>query len=122
MNSVNLTGRLTNAPDQPILLASGKHVLDLRLAVNRPNGNTAFVKVKCWGRTAQNAATYLTKGSLVAVSGELAHDEWTDRATGELRQRHYINAHRVDFLDRRLGQAAPDASIPDVQPPGLEPF
>jgi single-strand DNA-binding protein len=105
MNNVNLTGRLTKAPDRPSATTSGTPVLDLRLAVNHRRRDPVFVDVKCWGGVAEAAADHLTKGSLVGVSGELARDEWTDKATGEPRHRYYVNARSVDFLDFRLDQA-----------------
>jgi single-strand DNA-binding protein len=126
MNNVNLTGRLTKAPDQPSTTNSGTPVLDLRLAINHHRRDTVFVDVKCWGGVAEAAADHLTKGSLVGVSGELARDEWTDKTTGEPRQRFYVNARSVDFLDFRLDQAGglnldgPGPGAPDTA--AVEPF
>ena len=126
MNNVNLTGRLTKAPEQPSTTNSGTPVLDLRLAVNHRRRDTVFVDVTCWGGVAEAAADHLTKGSLVGVSGELARDEWTDKTTGEPRQRFYVNARSVDFLDFRLDQAGglnhdgPAAASPDTA--AVEPF
>jgi single-strand DNA-binding protein len=126
MNNVNLTGRLTKAPEQPSTTNSGTPVLDLRLAVNHRRRDTVFVDVKCWGGVAEAAADHLTKGSMVGVSGELARDEWTDKTTGEPRQRFYVNARSVDFLDFRLDQAGglnhhgPGAGVPDAA--AVEPF
>jgi single-strand DNA-binding protein len=126
MNNVNLTGRLTKAPEQPSTTNSGTPVLDLRLAVNHRRRDTVFVDVKCWGGVAEAAADHLTKGSMVGVSGELARDEWTDKTTGEPRQRFYVNARSVDFLDFRLDQAGglnhdgPGAGAADTA--AVEPF
>jgi single-strand DNA-binding protein len=107
MNNVNLTGRLTKAPERPTVTASGRQVLDLRLAVNHHRRDTVFVDVTCWEGVADAAADHLTKGSLVGVTGELARDEWTDKTTGEPRHRYYINARSLDFLDFRIeGPAA----------------
>ncbi|HYZ97919.1 MAG TPA: single-stranded DNA-binding protein [Acidimicrobiales bacterium] len=117
MNSVNLTGRLTKDPDPPFETASGNKVVDLRLAVNHHKRDTVYVDVKCWGGTAEAAHEYLTKGSLVGVTGELARDEWTDKQTGEPRQRYYVNARAIDFLGPRLDQAAAGAS---TEPAGVE--
>ncbi len=120
MNNVSLTGRLTADPGEPRHTQSGKDVLNVRLAVNHPGRDQAvFVDVTCWGTTAGNAAKYLHKGSLVAVSGELAESKWADKETGEARSKHFINANRVDFLDRAPAQAPPAGAEP---PPGIEPF
>jgi single stranded DNA-binding protein len=106
MNNVNLTGRLTRAPERPTMTASGRQVLDLRLAVNHHRRDTVFVDVTCWESVAEAAADHLIKGSLVGVTGELARDEWTDKTTGEPRHRYYINARSLDFLDFRIDRAA----------------
>jgi single-strand DNA-binding protein len=106
MNNVNLTGRLTKAPERPTVTASGRQVLDLRLAVNHHRRDTVFVDVTCWEGVADAAADHLTKGSLVGVTGELARDEWTDKTTGEARHRYYINARSLDFLDFRVERPA----------------
>jgi single-strand DNA-binding protein len=120
MNNVILTGRLTKAPERPAVTASGRQVLDLRMAVNHHRRDTVFVDVKCWEGVAEAAADHLTKGSLVGVSGELARDEWTDKATGEPRHRYYINARSLEFLDFRLDRAATGHDTPSAQAGGDE--
>jgi single stranded DNA-binding protein len=120
MNNVNLTGRLTKAPDHPTVTNSGRQVLDLRLAVNHHRRDTVFVDVKCWGSVAEAAADHLNKGSLVGVSGELARDEWTDKTTGEPRHRYYINARSLDFLDIRLDRAAAGQDAPTAEADAAE--
>lgn len=112
MNNVSAIGRLTEDPPEVITTLSGKKVLEVRMAINRPNRPTVFVDVKAWGATAENVREYLAKGSLVGVTGELARDEWTDRATGEPRSKHFVNARRVEFLDQRLKPPAAPAAAP----------
>lgn len=126
MNNVNLTGRLTKNPGRPATTATGRRVLDLRLAVNHHRRDPVFVDVKCWGPVAEAAADHLTKGSLVGVSGELARDEWTDKSTGGPRHRYYITARSLDFLDFRLDRtsAAHDTSSAETaaEEPVVEAF
>jgi single-strand DNA-binding protein len=120
VNTVCLIGRLTADPDQPRQTQSGKDVLNVRLAVNHLGRDEAvFVDVTCWDTTARNAAKYLHKGSLVAVSGKLAQDEWADKETGEKRSKHYINANQVSFLDRAPAQ---NQAAGAEAPGGIEPF
>ena len=114
MNPVSAIGRLTEDPPELVTTASGKHVLDVRMAINRPKRPTVYIDVKAWGVTAENMRDHLSKGSLVGVTGELARDEWTDKATGEPRSKHYINAQRVDFLDHRLKPPAADGIVRPV--------
>ena len=78
LNRVILAGNLT----RDVLLkqtASGTIVADIGLAVNdrrkNPAGEwvdeTTFVDVTLWGRTAEVASEYLSKGSQVLIEGRL---------------------------------------------------
>jgi len=74
LNKVMLIGRLTRDP-QLRYTPSGAAVADLGMAVNRyykgQDGNrqeeVCFIDVTVWGRTAENATEYLSKGRQVYV-------------------------------------------------------
>ena len=98
MNSVTLTGRLTDEPETKAL-AGDKTVTTFRLAVNRPGGDQAdFISITCWGGVAKAVAEHLTKGRLVGVEGHLRHHEWSD-GDGQRRSRLDVSAAAVEFLD-----------------------
>jgi Single-strand binding protein family len=61
MNNVNLTGRLTKAPDRPTVTESGRQVLDLRLAVHHHRRETVFVDVT-WAPWPRPPATISPRG------------------------------------------------------------
>ena len=111
MNNINLIGRLTSDPERR---GNGEHgpVVVLRLAVPRRRGTedtgAVFVNVVCFGRQAEVAEEYLSKGRRVAVEGRLEHREWTG-ADGELRARHEVVTERLQFLDARPRADADDA-------------
>lgn len=47
---------------------------------NKENSVTAdFYRVETWGKLAELASKYLTKGNQVTVSGKLTLDHWTDK-------------------------------------------
>ncbi len=98
MNSVNLVGRLTKDPE---LAERGKtKVCDMRIAVNgRGKNPPVFIDVAAFKKQAEACATYLSKGSQVAVSGSLRLDEW--ESNGSRRSKHSILAQSVQFLDGR---------------------
>lgn len=82
-NRVILLGNVTR--DLEIkYLQSGMAVTEVGLAVNDrrkdQSGNwieeTTFVDVTLWGRTAEIAGEYLTKGSPVLIEGRLKLDTW----------------------------------------------
>ena len=82
-NRVILVGNVTRDPELRYI-PSGTAVVDLGLAVNdrRKGANgewieeTTFVDVTLWGRTAEVATEYLSKGSNVLIEGRLKLDTW----------------------------------------------
>ena len=85
-NRVILLGNLTRDLELRYL-PSGMAVTDIGLAVNdrRKNANgewieeTTFVDVTLWGRTAEVASEYLSKGSPVFIEGRLKLDSGKTR-------------------------------------------
>ena len=81
LSNYSFTGRITKDAKFNTL-ASGKSLLDVSVAVNtgyKDNAKTTFISVKKWGESGKNLVPYLTKGTLVAGSGQLSLSEWTDR-------------------------------------------
>ena len=98
LNVVTLVGRVGGDPDVKYF-ESGKVVCNLTLAVNRRTKNSDqpdWFNLEIWGKTAQIAADYVRKGSLIGVTGSLKFDRWQDRNTGTNRSKPVI---RVDHLD-----------------------
>jgi single-strand DNA-binding protein len=59
---------------------------------------TTWFRVTVWGKQAETASKYLTKGRQVYVEGRLHVEEWTDR-DGKPRHTLEVNASDVRFLD-----------------------
>lgn len=98
MNSVNIIGHLTKAPEL-ITTPGGTKITNLRVAINgRKDDAPVFTDVKVFKKAAEACDEYLDKGSKVAVSGRLAFDEWTNDDQ-EKRSKLYVIASSVDFLD-----------------------
>lgn len=76
MNNFSATGRLVK---DPILrkTGSGKSVTNFTLAVNRDvkdaegNYTADFIPCTCWNKTAEYVDSYIPKGALIEVQGEL---------------------------------------------------
>jgi single-strand DNA-binding protein len=123
LNKVILVGNLTRDPELKHL-PKGTAVARLCLAINRRwrteagerRDETTFVDVETFGRTAENCAQYVAKGSAVLVEGRLKLEQWDDKATGQRRARLAVVGETVQFLSRREGEkaAAPatDADAP----------
>ena len=103
-NRVMLMGNLTRNPELKYT-PSGTAVTDLGLAVNESFKNkagetveqTCFVDVVVWGRQAETASEYLTKGSPAFIEGRLQFDQWENQE-GEKRSKLRVRAERVQFL------------------------
>lgn len=76
---------------------------------------TTWFRVTLWGRQAETASQYLTKGRPVYIEGRLRLEEWTDR---DNKQRYTLEVHATDmqFIGGGRGdetsQAPPRSSAP----------
>lgn len=84
----------------------GNAVCDIGLAMNRKytkdNGEkveeATFIDVAVWGRQAELADQYLSKGRSVLVEGRLKMDSWEDKNTGEKRNKLKVVAEKLQFV------------------------
>lgn len=109
---ITLVGRVGNDPD-PRYFDNGKVVLNLSLAVRRKyhplerralkiqEEATDWFNLEIWGRDAEYAAKYVTKGARVGVSGSLAVDSWIDRQTNEKRSKCTVIVKDLDILESK---------------------
>ena len=107
-NRVILMGNLTRDV-QLRYTPSGTPVTEIGLAVNDrrkgQNGEwideTTFVDVTFWGRTAEVAAEYLSKGSPVFIEGRLKLDTW--EKDGQKNYKLRVVCDRMQLLGGRDG-------------------
>lgn len=105
-NRVVLMGNLTRDVDVRYL-QSGMAVTDVGLAVNDRRKNqsgewvdeTTFVDITLWGRTAEVAGEYLSKGSPVLIEGRLKLDTW--ETDGQRRSKLKVVGERMQMLGGR---------------------
>ena len=105
LNKVMLIGNLTKDPTTRHT-ARGTAVADLALAINRVwideqnqrQNDTTFVDVTVWGRQAELAKNYLSKGRGVYIEGRLQMDTWDDKETGKKRSKLKIIGENIQFL------------------------
>jgi single-strand DNA-binding protein len=108
-NRVILLGNLTRDPELRYV-PSGTAVTDIGLAVNdrRKSADgqwvedTTFVDVTLWGRTAEVAGEYLSKGSPVLIEGRLKLDTW-ETNDGQKRSKLKVVGDRMQLLGGRGG-------------------
>lgn len=108
-NRVVLMGNLTRDP-QVRYIPSGTAVAELGLAINRTyfDKNTnqkkedvTFVDVTLWGRTAEIAGEYLSKGRSVLIEGRLQLDTWQDKETGQNRSKLKVVGETMQMVGSR---------------------
>jgi single-strand DNA-binding protein len=106
MNSVNLVGRLTKDPELKNL-PSGVAVARFTLAVDRlvkkeGQPTADFIQVQVWAKTAENAAKYIKKGSLVSVTGRIQTGSY-DGTDGKKVFTTEVQGETVRYLEKASG-------------------
>lgn len=106
-NRVVLVGNLTRDPELRYI-SSGTAVSDIGLAVNDrvKRGDqwveeATFVDITLWGRTAEVANEYLSKGSQVLIEGRLKLDTW--EKDGQKHSKLKVIGERMQMLGSRGG-------------------
>ena len=125
LNKVILIGNLTRDPELKAI-ASGNKVCTFGLATNRVykdasgvrQEKTEFHNIVVWGKTAENVAQYMRKGSQILVEGRLETRSWDDTATGAKKYRTEIIADTIQFGQK--GTGAPQAGAPKTSAPKAE--
>ncbi len=130
-NKVILVGNLTRDPEVRYT-TGGTAVAEIGLAVNRSwtdrasnerKEETTFIDVTLWGRTAEVAGEYLSKGRPVLIEGRLQLDQWEDKDSGQKRSKLKVVGETLQMLGGRPEgmQSGASASKPhfsgDSQPP-----
>ena len=113
-NRVIIVGNLTRDVELRYI-PSGTAVTDITLAVNeRIKRNDQWVEeanffdVTMWGRTAEVAAEYLSKGSNVLVEGRLRQEKWEQ--DGQKRSKVKVICDKMQMLGGKGGGQGGNAS------------
>ena len=136
VNKVMLVGNLGRDPEMRAL-PSGQQVANFSLATSRRykdrDGNrkdeTEWHNIVCFGKQAEIAGQYLTKGKMIYVEGRLQTRSWDDKETGKKQYRTEIICENFQMLGskgesgggggggRDYGASAPAGgdSAPDFQ-------
>ena len=107
-NRVVLVGNLTRDPEMRTL-PSGLAVSDIGLAVNDRKKNAVgdwvdevtFIDITLWGRQAEIACEYLTKGSPALIEGRLKLETWEDKTDGHKRSKLKVIGEKIVLLRGR---------------------
>lgn len=100
-NKITIVGNLGKDPELRYT-PQGTPVCSFSLATNERRkdksgdmqAQTTWFRVTMWGRQAETASQYLTKGTPVYIEGRLRVEEWTDR---DGKARHTLEVHGTDM-------------------------
>jgi len=113
-NKVILAGNLTRDVEVKFT-PSGTAVANLGLAstrywfdkqTNSRKEETTFVDITVFGKDAENAGQYLSKGSGLLVEGRLKLDQWNDKDSGQKRSKLGVVAESLQFLGTGKGRSS----------------
>lgn len=112
-NKVILVGNLGRDPELRYT-PQGTAVCSFSMATNERRKDkagemqdqTTWFRVTLWGRQAETASQYLTKGRPVYIEGRLRVEEWTDR-DGKPRHTLEVTATDMQFIGGGRGEGEP---------------
>jgi single-strand DNA-binding protein len=120
-NKIILVGNLGRDPELRYT-PQGTPVCSFTMATNEKRKDrtgetqdfTTWFRVTLWGRQAETASQYLTKGRPVYIEGRLRVEEWTDR-DGKPRYTLEVQATDMQFIGGgRTEEAAGSTSKPQT--------
>ena len=108
VNKVILVGNLGRDPELRNT-PSGQTIAKFSVATTRKwrsrdgerQEQTEWHNIVCWGRQAEVAGQYLSKGRQVYIEGRLQTDSWEDRETGKKMYRTEIVCDNFQMLGGR---------------------
>jgi single-strand DNA-binding protein len=115
-NKITIVGNLGRDPELRYT-PQGTAVCSFTLATNERRRDksgenqdvTTWFRITLWGKQAETAAQYLSKGKPVYIEGRLRVEEWSDR---EGKQRHTLEVTATDmhFIDSSREESARGAA------------
>lgn len=114
INQATIFGNITRDPELKAL-PSGQQVCSFSIATNktytdrdgRKQEKVEYHNIVAWGKTAENIAKYMRKGSSIYVQGELQTQSWDK--DGVKHYRTEIVAYTVQFGPKKQGDGSAPA-------------
>ncbi len=123
-NKAFILGNVTRDPESRAL-PSGQQVVNFGIATNRfytdqqgqKKQDAEFHNVVAFGKLADVASRYLTKGALVFIEGRIKTSSWDNKTTGAKQYRTEIIAETLQLGPRQMGGGAPASGAAGYQKP-----
>ena len=96
MITFNICGRVTRDPEQ-----TGNGPVKFSIAVDQGLGQNkrgVFYDCTAWGKTGERVLNGWTKGKPMLATGRVEQDEWTDKTTGQKRQKVFLVVESAHFV------------------------
>lgn len=118
-NKITIVGNLGKDPELRYT-PQGNAVCNFSVATNEKRRDrtgdlqdvTTWFRITLWGKQAENASKYLTKGSPVYIEGRLKVEEWADR-DGKNRFTLDVQATDMQFLGNARGDDFSGGNSPE---------
>lgn len=105
MNKVFLIGRIVKDLELK-KIKSDSSVCEFTLAVNRDKENADFINCVVWNKQAENLSKYHSKGSLIAVLGEIRTEQYEIK--DQKKYKTYVLVNNVEYLSKMGPQKEKD--------------
>ena len=109
-------GNLTKDPESKKLGEYFKCAFSI--AINSTKDEVIFLDVESWGKTAENCQKFIKKGAQVYIEGKIKISKWEDK-NGNKRQKYYISADLVRFLQKDKKPSEQNKPEPTVPEPSV---
>jgi single-strand DNA-binding protein len=116
MNTLNLVGNIARDLETKIV-GDNVTIVKTAIAVNKKvkgQDKTMFIDVTFFGKTAEVAAKFVSKGDKIALSGSLELDQWEDNQ-GNKRSKHTMSVNQMTLIGGGK-QAAPQQQQQQQEP------
>jgi single-strand DNA-binding protein len=119
-NKIILVGNLGRDPELRYT-PQGTPVCNFTLATNEKRKDrsgelqdlTTWFRITLWGRQAEAASQYLSKGRPIYIEGRLRVEEWTDR-DGRMRYTLEVHATDMQFIGAKMEDSSSKGLRSDI--------
>ena len=120
MNSVILSGNLTNDPTIKSVGADNKTMATFTLAHNRGKDDVNFFDCVAFDKKAELIRDYCKKGNKILIRGELKQDVWNAQ-DGSKRSQIRVVVQEVEFLSKNENKGQNESQEAVVEDKSVQP-
>jgi len=106
LNKVWIVGKLTRDPElqeiKPGLTVTRLNIVTEHSYKSKTGMQTerCYMDVSVWNKEAEEVVQHLAKGSIIAIEGRLANEQWIDKTTGQERSKNVVKANTITYMQK----------------------